>query len=123
MWDLNAAYKYGRYSLQGEFINADSGDIDRAYGFGIQGQMNIVDWLDCIPLLKNWSLWDAVNGVQLVCRYDQFDPNTNVDNAFDSRWYTIGWNLFIHDPYLKWQCNYTLREEMHGYEIDNNIFD
>ncbi len=121
LWDLNAAYDYSRYHVQGEFINLDGNDVDRAWGYGIQGQIEVLDWVNAISCLEDWSLWGAVKGAQLTWRYDQLDPNVEKDNSFDSRWYTLGCNLFIHDPHLKWQVNYSWREEMHGKDIDNNI--
>ena len=77
--------------------------VSRAYGYGIQGQ------------------YDLLSNLQLTARYDEFDPNVDVDNSFDSRWYTLGCNWFIHGQDIKWQTNYTFREEMHGEDIDNDI--
>lgn len=121
LWDLNCALDFGRCHLQYEYISQDGSNTHRAYGFGIQGQLDVMDWLNMIPVLQQWTLWEAVKNVQLTWRYDEFDPNVKIDNSFDSQWYTVGCNLFIHDPHVKWQINYTYRDEMHGAEVDNNI--
>ncbi|MDY6863429.1 MAG: porin [Thermodesulfobacteriota bacterium] len=121
IWDVNCALDLGRLHLQFEYISQDGNSTSRAYGYGLQGQFDVIDLLNSLKILRNWSLWEAVKGVQIVFRYDEFDPNTDMDNSFDSRWYTAGWNFFIHDPHLKWQLNYTKRNEMHGKEMDNDI--
>ena len=121
MWDFNCALDFDKFHLQFEYISQDGKNTSRAYGYGVQGQFDIIDYLNSLKILRNWSLWKAVKNVQLTWRYDEFDPNTKIDDSFDSRWYTMGWNFFIHDPHLKWQLNYTKRDEMHGEDIDNDI--
>lgn len=103
IWDFNSALDAGPVHLQFEYVQQDGHDVSRAYGYGIQGQ------------------YDLFDNFQLTARYDEFDPNVDVDNSFDSRWYTLGCNWFIHGQNIKWQTNYTFREEMHGEDVDNDI--
>ncbi len=103
IWDFNSALDLEPVHLQVEYVQADGNDVSRAYGYGIQGQ------------------YDLFDNFQLTARYDEFDPNVDVDNSFDSRWYTLGFNWFIHGQNIKWQTNYTFREEMHGEDVDNDI--
>ena len=102
IWDLNSALDAGPFHLQVEYVRQDGSDVDRAYGYGIQGQFDLLD------------------NFQLTARYDEFDPNVEQDNTFDSRWYTLGYNWFLHGQDIKWQLNYTFREEMHGDDVDND---
>ncbi|MFH0812905.1 MAG: porin, partial [Pseudomonadota bacterium] len=104
--DFNAALDLGKFHLQYEYVFQKGSDTPRTYGYGVEGELDVMDWLNVLPLLKNWCLWEAVKNVQLTWRYDQFDPNVDMDNSFDSQWYTLGCNVFIHDPHLKWQLNY-----------------
>jgi phosphate-selective porin len=104
IWDFNSALDAGPVHLQVEYVQQNGEEIDRAYGYGIQGQ------------------YDLLDNFQLTARYDEFDPNVDVDNSFDSRWYTLGCNWFIHGQDIKWQANYTFREEMHGEDVDNDVF-
>jgi len=104
IWDFNSALDVGRFHAQIEYIEQYGHDTDRAYGYGIQGQ------------------YDLTDDFQLTARYDEYDPDRKVDNGFDSRWYTVGYNWFISDQNIKWQLNYTLRKEMHAnYHEDNDI--
>jgi hypothetical protein len=103
IWDFNSALDLEPFHVQVEYVQADGNDVSRAYGYGIQGQ------------------YDLFDNFQLTARYDEFDPNVNVDNSFDSRWYTLGCNWFIHGQDIKWQINYTFREETHGEDVDNDI--
>ncbi|MBW2172975.1 MAG: hypothetical protein JRF69_13615 [Deltaproteobacteria bacterium] len=57
---------------------------------------------------------------QLTARYDEYDPLVGIDTTLDSRWYTFGYNWFFHGQDVKWQLNYSFREEMHGEQIDND---
>jgi len=102
IWDFNSALDAGPVHLQVEYVRQDGSDVDRAYGYGIQGQFDLLD------------------NFQLTARYDEFDPNVEQDNTFDSRWYTLGYNWFLHGQDIKWQLNYTFREEMHGEDVDND---
>ena len=102
-WDFNSALDVGPVHIQAEYIQQHGHGFKRAYGYGIQGQ------------------YDLTDNFQLTARYDELDPNVDVDNSFDSRWYTVGWNWFIHGQDIKWQVNYTVRKEMHGYHEDNDI--
>jgi len=103
IWDFNSAFDLEPVHLQFEYVQADGHDVSRAYGYGIQGQYNLFD------------------NFQVTARYDEFDPNVDEDNSFDSRWYTLGCNWFIYGQSIKWQTNYTFREEMHGEDVDNDI--
>jgi len=103
IWDVNSAFDAGPVHIQAEYVQQDGPDVDRAYGYGIQGQVDLSDFF------------------QLTARYDEFDPNVEVDNSFDSRWYTLGYNWFIRGQDIKWQLNYSFREEMHGEEVDNDV--
>ena len=103
IWDFNSALDIGPLHAQIEYVQQHGHNTDRAYGYGIQGQ------------------YDLTDNFQLTARYDEFDPNVNKDNGFDSRWYTVGWNWFISGQAIKWQLNYTVRKEMHGYHEDNDI--
>jgi len=104
IWDFNAALDVWRVHIQAEYVQRHGHNSPLAYGYGIQGQFDLLD------------------NLQFTWRYDEFDPNTRVDNTFDSRWYTIGFNWFIYGQKIKWQANYTFRDEMHGEEIDNDVF-
>jgi len=103
LWDFNCAFDWEPVHLQFEYITQDGDESKRQYGYGIQTQIYLTD------------------NFQLTARYDEFDPNVDVDNTLDSRWYTVGCNWFIHGQNIKWQLNYTFREEMHGEDIDNDI--
>jgi len=103
IWDFNSALDAGPVHLQFEYVQQDGHDVSRSWGYGIQGQ---------------YDLWD---NFQFTARYDEFDPNVDKDNSFDSRWYTLGCNWFIHGQSIKWQTNYSFREEMHGEDVDNDI--
>jgi phosphate-selective porin len=103
VWDFNTAIDAGPVHIQAEYVQQHGHGFKRAYGYGIQGQVDMTDTF------------------QLTARYDEFDPNVDVDNSFDSRWYTIGYNWFLHGQNIKWQLNYTFREEMHGYDEDNDV--
>ncbi|MFH1673276.1 MAG: porin [Pseudomonadota bacterium] len=102
-WNVNAAIDIGRVHVQGEYISEDPDRGADASGYGIQGQVDILD------------------NFQLTARYDELDPNDTVDNEKDSRWYTVGYNWFIHGQKVKWQLNYTFREEMHGEDVNNDV--
>jgi hypothetical protein len=102
IWDFNSALDAGPVHLQVEYVRQDGSGVDRAYGYGIQGQFDLLD------------------NFQITARYDEFDPNVEEDNTFDSRWYTLGYNWFLHGQDIKWQLNYTFREEMHGEDVDND---
>jgi phosphate-selective porin len=101
-WDVNTAFDAGRVHIQAEYINRDGPDVSRAYGYGVQGQVDVTDFF------------------QLTVRYDEYDPNVDVDTTLDSRWYTLGYNWFFHGQKVKWQLNYSFREEMHGEDVDND---
>ncbi len=103
IWDVNSALDVGPVHFQIEYIQQHGHGFDRAYGYGIQGQIDLTDTF------------------QLTARYDEFDPNVDADNSFDSRWYTLGCNWFLHGQNIKWQLNYTFREEMHGNDVDNDV--
>ncbi|PXF56507.1 MAG: hypothetical protein C4B58_13265 [Deltaproteobacteria bacterium] len=103
LWDFNCAFDWKPVHLQFEYITQDGDESRRQYGYGIQTQIDLTD------------------NFQLTARYDEFDPNVDVDNSLDSRWYTVGYNWFIHGQNIKWQLNYSFREEMHGKDIDNDI--
>ena len=103
IWDFNSALDIGPFHAQIEYIQQHGHETNRTNGYGIQGQYDLTDTF------------------QLTARYDEYDPDRTVDNGFDSRWYTFGWNWFIHGQDIKWQLNYTLRKEMHGYHEDNDI--
>ena len=100
--DFNSALDAGPVHLQAEYVQQTGHNVDRAYGYGIQGQVDLSDYF------------------QLTARYDEFDPNAKVDDTFDSRWYTLGCNWFLRGQDIKWQLNYTFREEPHGEEVDND---
>lgn len=102
IWDVNTALDAGPVHLQAEYVQQHGHDFDRAYGYGVQGQVDLTDTF------------------QFTARYDEFDPNVEEDNGFDSRWYTVGYNWFLHGQDIKWQLNYTFRKEMHGVEEDND---
>ena len=104
IWDLNSALDIGPFHAQIEYIQRHGHGTNRANGYGIQSQ------------------YDLTDNFQLTARYDEYDPDRTVDDGFDSRWYTVGYNWFINDQDIKWQLNYTLRKEMHAnYHEDNDI--
>ena len=108
-WDLSAALDIGRVHMQAEYIRRDADPrphgadsyVDK--GYGIQGQVDIFD------------------NFQLTCRYDWLDLNDNIDSSKDSKWYTVGYNWFIYGQKVKWQLNYSRRDEMHGEDVDNDV--
>jgi phosphate-selective porin len=108
-WDFNAALDIDRVHLQAEYVRRDADprpsgfDSYVDFGYGIQGQIDIFD------------------NFQLTCRYDWLDLNDDVDSSKDSEWYTIGYNWFIYGQKVKWQLNYSFREEMHGEDVDNDV--
>lgn|GEM_PF-1370299 len=102
IWDFNSALDLGPFHLQAEYVQQLGHGFDRAYGYGVQAQFDLTD------------------NFQLTGRYDEFDPNVKVDNSLDSRWYTLGTNWFLRGQDIKWQLNYTFREEMHGEKEDND---
>jgi phosphate-selective porin len=108
-WDFNAAVDMGRVHVQAEYIRRDADPCPSGfdsyvdYGYGIQGQVDIFD------------------NFQLTCRYDWLDLNDDVDSSKDSEWYTVGYNWFIYGQKVKWQLNYSFREEMHGDDVDNDV--
>ncbi len=103
LWDFSFSFDWKPVHLQAEFITKNGNNSDRAYGYGIQTQIDLTDYF------------------QLTARYDEFDPNVDDDNSLDSRWYTLGYNWFIRGQNVKWQLNYTFREEMNGEDVDNDI--
>ncbi len=103
IWDFNSALDLGPFHAQIEYIQEHGHGTNRRSGYGIQGQYDLTDTF------------------QLTARYDEYDPDRKVDDSFDSRWYTVGWNWFIHGQDIKWQVNYTVRKEMHGYSENNDI--
>jgi len=104
IWDINSALDAGPVHLQVEYVQQHGHGFSRAYGYGVQGQIDLTDTF------------------QLTARYDEFDPDVKVDDSFDSRWYTLGCNWFLHGQSIKWQFNYTFREEMNGGDVDNDVF-
>ena len=103
LWDFSCSFDWKPVHLQAEFITQNGNNSARQYGYGIQTQIDLFD------------------NFQLTARYDEFDPNVDDDNSLDSRWYTLGYNWFIRGQNIKWQLNYTFREEMNGKDIDNDI--
>ena len=107
--DLSAAVDMGPVHVQAEYIRRDAdprphgADSYVSKGYGIQGQVDIFD------------------NFQLTCRYDELDLNDDIDSSFDSRWYTVGYNWFIYGQKVKWQLNYSRRDEMHGEDVDNDV--
>jgi phosphate-selective porin len=101
--DVNSALDAGSLHIQVEYIQQTGHRLDRGYGYGVQGQVDMTDTF------------------QIAVRYDEFDPNVDVDNSLDSRWYTLGTNWFVHGQNIKCQLNYTHREEVHGGQINNDI--
>ncbi|MDL1963683.1 MAG: OprO/OprP family phosphate-selective porin, partial [Deltaproteobacteria bacterium] len=83
IWDFNSALDIGPLHAQIEYIQEHGHGTNRRYGYGIQGQ------------------YDLTDNFQLTARYDEYDPDRKVDNGFDSRWYTVGWNWFIHGQDIK----------------------
>ncbi len=102
-WDFNASLDMDRVHVQGEYIQRDTDNGTKiAAGYGIQGQLDLFD------------------NFQLTCRYDELDPDDTVDDQKDSQWYTVGFNWFIHGQKVKWQANYTFRQEKYGDDVDND---
>ena len=108
-WDFSAALDIGRVHVQAEYIRRDADPRPHGVdsyvdsGYGIQGQIDIFD------------------NFQLTCRYDELDLDDDVDTSYDSEWYTVGYNWFIYGQKVKWQLNYSFREEMHGEDVDNDV--
>ncbi len=52
---------------------------------------------------------------QAVLKFEEFDPNSLVENDRDIRWLTLGWNYYIRgDHRLKLMANYVFRwEQVH----------
>lgn len=57
--------------------------------------------------------------VQLLARYDAFDPNTDADDD-GTTWITVGGNYFIDGYNAMVSVNYILKSE-EGADVDNNL--
>ncbi|MFH1077073.1 MAG: porin [Pseudomonadota bacterium] len=101
IWDFNSAIDAGPAHIQIEYVQ-QRGECVRQYGYGVEGEYDLTDYF------------------QLTARYDEFDPNMDTDNSLDSVWYTVGCNWFLHKHDVKWQLNYSIRNEKYGEEEDNN---
>jgi len=102
-------FKTRSFLLGGELIagrfNPDELSLNEAdfAGWGVTiGQFIVKDILQC------------------MARYEEFDPDTDVDNVNDIRWITLGLNFFA-DRNIKLQVNYIFKEEEIN-EIDNDCF-
>ena len=107
-WDCNAALDVGPVHVQFEYIRRDTelkGNTADASGYGIQGQIDLLD------------------NFQLTGRYDELDDDDKTNNLHDSQWYTVGFNWFIYGQKVKWQVNYTFREETYKDKVRqiNNV--
>jgi phosphate-selective porin len=103
-WDCNAALDVRPVHVQFEYIRRDTelkGNTADASGYGIQGQLDLLD------------------NFQLTCRYDELDDDDKTNNLHDSQWYTVGFNWFICGQKVKWQVNYTFREETYKDKVDH----
>ena len=103
-WDCNAALDVSPVHVQFEYIRRDTelkGNTADASGYGIQGQLDLLD------------------NFQLTCRYDELDDDDKTNNLHDSQWYTVGFNWFICGQKVKWQVNYTFREETYKDKVDH----
>lgn len=93
--DLAAKF-LGNASIFAEYIKAksDGGSEVKSKGYFVQGGYFVLP-----PKLE------------LVARYEQYDPNDSVDNTSDIKWTTVGVNYFFHKHDLKLLANYTFKDE------------
>jgi len=97
---LEASYINSRVALKGEYIMGTDGNTNRAGWYAVAGYYLIPDRL------------------QLVVKYDTFDPNTDADDNVTNNY--VGGINFIFNTWSKIQLFYTVREEQ-GVSIDNNF--
>ena len=96
---VEASYVTNRLSLRGEYIAGRDGKTDRS-GWYLQAGYFIAD-----------------KKVQLLTRYDTYDPNTSAGNNITTN-YAFGGNMNFNS-WARLQLFYTIRDEQ-GTEINNN---
>lgn len=55
--------------------------------------------------------WQACPKLQVLARYEAFDPDKDTLNGADIRWTTLGLNYFLRGHNLKAQANYVFKRE------------
>lgn len=96
---VETSYTKGKISLKGEYISGKDGQTEKAGGYLLAGYYVIPKKL------------------QVVGKYDTFDPNTSADDNIGTN-YVLGVNFNFND-WSRIQAFYTLREEQ-GKSVDNN---
>ncbi len=102
IWDFNTAVDIGPLHVQAEYLLQLEEDVNQARGYSIQAQ------------------YDLTDKIQITGKYEEYDPDIDADNTFDSRWYTVGINGALRGQKIKGQLNYTFRNEIYGEEEDND---
>jgi phosphate-selective porin len=98
---LEVSYTTASLSLKGEYIQGKDGKTDRAGWYALAGYYIIPQKL------------------QVVGKYDTYDPNTSVDKNITTN-YVAGAN-YNFNSWSRIQAFYTLREEQ-GASVNNNYF-
>jgi phosphate-selective porin OprO and OprP len=98
---LEVTYTTPRLLIRGEYIQGVDGSSDKAGWYALAGYY-------IIPLK-----------LQVVAKYDTYDPNTSSDNNITTN-YVAGLN-FNFNNWSRIQAFYTFRQEQ-GTKIDNNYF-
>jgi phosphate-selective porin OprO and OprP len=96
---FEASYILPRFSLRGEFISAEDGKTDRS-GWYLQAGYFVI-----------------ARKLQLLAKYDTYDPNTKTDNNVSVN-YVLGGNYNFNN-WSRIQIFYTIREE-EGPMVNNN---
>lgn len=94
-------YAYKKYAIQAEYLNKDGylADGRRADGFYVH------------------NTYFLTKKLQLVARYDVFDPNKRVSNNLNSE-YTLGANYYMKNNALKFQFDYVHVNNQAGKDSD-----
>ncbi|MBW1803162.1 MAG: hypothetical protein JRJ85_20810, partial [Deltaproteobacteria bacterium] len=100
-------WKWRQEIVEVEYIHSRHGDIKRGSWYIWGGHMFSIG----TPFLPQ---------IQLLARYEQHDPDVNIDNNRTDR-ITLGTNLLIDKKYTKIQLNYQINDEQ-GASVDNNEF-
>jgi phosphate-selective porin OprO and OprP len=96
---IEASYTTARLSLKAEYLRGKDGATNRAGWYAFAGYYVIPSKL------------------QLLCKYDTYDPNTSADDNISTN-YVVGANVNFNS-YSRLQAFYTFREE-EGPSVNNN---
>lgn len=99
-WGAELSYDYKNFSLRGEFITGEDGDVKRE-GYYAQAGYYVLP-----------------KTLQAVVKYDVYDTDTNVDDNLSTN-YVVGLN-YTFNAWVRLQLAYTVREE-EGTSVINNF--